>query len=509
MHLPEIDQWQSLWQQNLEIIGGQSSNPSQIQTFSLAAIRKTGRAEIIQLATEFTRQYRDVELGDRNANQVLMAGHQPALFHAGVWYKNFVLSSLGTQLNCLPINLIVDNDICHGAFVNVPGANERLERIHYDSRSSIVPYEARAIADREMFASFAKTAADAVGKWVRDPIVEPLWQRVLENGSNNLGLAIAAGRHRYEQDLAMHSLELPVSAVAQTASFAALFREIVTRFEPFHQIYNATIRAYRQLHKIKNTSHPVPELKVTDGWFETPFWIWTLDSPARRNLFVRADRDSEGAFEISDREQTTRLIPGSADAADLVAILTDGICVRPKALVTTLYSRLIASDMFIHGIGGSKYDQLTDEIARQFLGIEMPGYLTISGTFKIQNAIPPVFDTDISSRQNQLRQMRFHPELFIESAADDAQSQQLVQEKRAWVAQDLPVGQRLSRHQAITGINGRLQNHIGDRQNALEQQIGDLREKQTLAQLLNSREYSFCLLDRKLPAELQQLCRFQ
>ena len=36
-----------------------------------------------------------------------------------------------------------------------------------------------------------------------------------------------------------------------------------------------------------------------------------------------------------------------------------GVKIRPRAILTTLYSRLFLSDLFIHGIGGAKYDAWT------------------------------------------------------------------------------------------------------------------------------------------------------
>ncbi len=41
---------------------------------------------------------------------------------------------------------------------------------------------------------------------------------------------------------------------------------------------------------------------------------------------------------------------------------------RTRALTTTLFSRFLLGDLFIHGIGGAKYDELGDEIARASSG---------------------------------------------------------------------------------------------------------------------------------------------
>ena len=41
--------------------------------------------------------------------------------------------------------------------------------------------------------------------------------------------------------------------------------------------------------------------------------------------------------------------------------------IRPRAITTTMFSRLFFSDVFIHGIGGAKYDTITDEIIKRIL----------------------------------------------------------------------------------------------------------------------------------------------
>ena len=45
-----------------------------------------------------------------------------------------------------------------------------------------------------------------------------------------------------------------------------------------------------------------------------------------------------------------------------------------------MYARLVLSDLFLHGIGGAKYDQLTDLIIARFFGLQPPGFVTLSAT---------------------------------------------------------------------------------------------------------------------------------
>src|SRR5205809_55902 len=54
--------------------------------------------------------------GDRLSNEaaqrpLILAGHQPELFHPGVWFKNFVISSIAKARGGTSINLVIDSDV--------------------------------------------------------------------------------------------------------------------------------------------------------------------------------------------------------------------------------------------------------------------------------------------------------------------------------------------------------------------------------------------------------------
>ena len=61
----------------------------------------------------------------------------------------------------------------------------------------------------------------------------------------------------------------------------------------------------------------------------------------------------------------------------------DGWKVRPRALTLTLFTPIGFADGFIHGIGGGKYDEVTDDIMRRFFQIEPPGYAVVSAMIRL------------------------------------------------------------------------------------------------------------------------------
>ena len=89
----------------------------------LSQLAVEARAELLAEARAWTAGYRDLPpLPDDAAAPLLMAGHQPQLFHPGVWFKNFALDALARRHGGLGVNLVVDNDTMKSSPSGCPGA---------------------------------------------------------------------------------------------------------------------------------------------------------------------------------------------------------------------------------------------------------------------------------------------------------------------------------------------------------------------------------------------------
>ncbi len=112
--------------------------------------------------------------------------------------------------------------------------------------------------------------------------------------------------------------------------------------------------------------------------------------------------------------------------AQLLALAERGIRIRTRALITTLAARLLLGDLFLHGIGGAKYDQVTDRLIADFFGLEPPGYMVVSGTLHLPVSHQPARSDDLLQLRHRIRELEFHPERFVEqiertsAAAGDA-----------------------------------------------------------------------------------------
>ena len=506
MHDPPRDVTATVWERNKKTVDGFDFL---VAGRSAHTLQKAAQAELLTLATNYTSQYRDTP-DIAGSDGVILSGHQPKLFHPGVWYKNFVLSDFHNRLNAVGINLVVDNDICGLPQIVVPSsptngsadARPVVAALKYDLNYPNVPFENRTIQDSELFDSFASRVNKSLGDQISNPLVSTLWgyaTRFRGIFEDRLGAVVAAARHRMEQDFGLQTLEIPLSQVCNTESFCCFVIEILNRVSEFHEIYNRTLSDYRDLHGIRSRSHPVPELESDGRWFETPFWIWSIDRPTRKRLFVRL---SGNELILSDGDDLHVSINSEDPVEQLYQQLQSKLAIRTRSLTTTMYSRLILSQMFIHGIGGAKYDQLTDEIARQFFGVAPPEFLAITATMRLPIEKPNANQADVCKAKFLLREMKFHPEQHLDLAI--AENEQLASEKRRWIDEDLPENRR-ERHAAISQLNQTMTAKLSDRCEKLQREIDELEQLSEINRALSSREFCFAVFPQSLPAQLSQL----
>ena len=515
LHQPPLSQAIDRFKSNRGQIQDQGSIELAISflpsNLTLGELQQQSRSELIERAQAYTSHYLP---GSKTvaANQpVVMSGHQPELYHAGVWYKNFVLSELAERTDAVAINLVVDSDLSNQHAIRVPAVDVqpiRSRSIEIDKPEAAVPHEQRAIKDLSFLFAMPSRVNQALTGEDECRIVDNLWPEVVEahqklkkaNFASTLGATLAAGRHRFEQNVGLNTLEVPLSQLCQTSAFVIFAAAIFDRPDEFREIYNRVLVEYRNVNRIRSNSHPVPKLDQSDGWTEVPFWVSSSQTPERQRLFIRnlADR-----IELSDRHQFNHVIPKSNYLPAFQMLPDTGISIRPRALTTTMFCRLLMSDIFIHGVGGAKYDQLTDAICQQFFGYSLPEFLTVSATFRLPTQVPLVFKEDVTQLQVRRREFNFHPERFLNADSLTSDVVALIQQKRQSI-QSTEVWTK-EKHEVITKINQQLRAILKPSDERLENEIDELRDQLTASEIANSREYSFCLFGQNLVDDLKQL----
>ena len=509
------------------------------------------RSELLAAARRWTGAYRNVsaeppdpntegdspifaetKIGTVPANGLIyLAGHQPQMFHPGVWFKNFVLGELAKRDGATAVNFIVDGDTLSDAALRVPGGSvdqPRAVQVPFDSFDSDIPYEERRIEDRELFASFGRRASEEMKPLLSDPLLKQYWPMVMERAreSDNLGACLVQARHQLEASWGLETLDVPQSWMCRGEAFQWFVAHLLVSLPEFRDAYNESLREYRQRHHVRSRHHPAPDLVEEGAWLEAPFWVWTAANPRRRRLFIQATADETI---LSDRRSWEARLPLSpeSDATGAVEQLTElqrgGVRIRPRALITTLWVRLALGDLFIHGIGGAKYDCVTDRLIERFFRLTPPRFLVVSATLHLPIARRRATPDDVQTIQQELRAMTYQPERYLAenlakksvpllrgSSADarygtageqaaahgveiDREVVNLVAEKRRWIATPQTVQNARDRDQAIRRINAALQPWLDDRREQLAQRLVKTSRSLQAESVLAWREYAFCL----------------
>jgi len=477
-----------------------------LQGRSLASLAAEARVQLLAEAHRYTRGYRDVSV-PTSPEFVFLAGHQPEMFHPGVWFKNFVLARLAREHGAVAVNLQIDSDAMKTASLRVPGGSAdepRLESIAFDRASAAdMPFEQAAIADRDYFESFGQRVAHQIRPLVAQPLVEKYWPMVLKRSreTDNLGSCLTQARHQFEGQWGLETLEIPQSRVCDLTAFRWFIAHLLANLPRFWEAYNTALLEYRRKHKVRSAAHPAPELAAIDDWLEAPFWIWSHDDPRRRRLFVR-QQDRE--LVLSDRAGVQVFLPlapeGGADRAieKLAELSAFGVRIRTRALITTLAARLLLGDFFIHGIGGAKYDELTDQIIARFFCLVPPGYMVVSGTLHLPIAGQLPDSNHVQDLRQRIRELEFHPERFLAdiSAPQSPDGQPIftaIREKRRWVStQQTPANARQRCH-AIRWANQELQAAVSGLRELWTKQADEAARRQRSKAILASRGYAFAL----------------
>jgi hypothetical protein len=153
--------------------------------------------------------------------------------------------------------------------------------------------------------------------------------------------------------------------------------------------YNAALAAYRRDTGGTDPNRPMPDLTAGPDSVALPLWVddlragkrsrptlfsagdgWTLDLVGGESFHFDPGRDANGA------------------AAALRAFLdTHGLRLAPRALMLTTFVRLAVVDQFVHGIGGARYDQVTDRLIRSFFDLEPPAFSVSTATLRFPTSV--------------------------------------------------------------------------------------------------------------------------
>lgn len=193
-----------------------------------------------------------------------------------------------------------------------------------------------------------------------------------------------------------------------------------------------------------------------------------------------------------------------------------GLCIRPRALMTTLFLRYVMADLFLHGIGGGIYDALTDEIATRVWGVERLPMMVASASLHLpirRNEPPPLAvpirneageptemcachlersGTRWSHHQRLIHRLRSSPETFLDPT--EPQQAALLRDHQALLSKRSGLsGSKLAWHREMADLRGRIRTAVEPTAQRLRLISNDLMEAKRTERISRSREVPFIL----------------
>lgn len=419
-------------------------------------LRDKARNEIIESALKYSediaaylnikfdiKQYID-KLLTLNTKYIMVTGHAPVFYHPGIWIKNIIVSILSKKFDGISLNVIMDNDILPDNVFTLPDLlnieNSGIQQIEWYPGTGQLPIEEINelnpnirinnindenkkrqsinninVLDKTAYYTVIKNICQKILKKENFNGIEKYIEKIITtlNITKNVGEELTFSRIFHETDFNIQNLEIPISNISGTDSFILFFLSIALEPDRFCNIHNTALDNYRFNNKIRSKANPLPNLYIEGNVYEIPFWIWKVNS-IREKIFIKLDKDSIHILNKDLKCYCTLSADNIKGSTDIIKkVIQSGYKIRPRAISNTIFLRLFLSDIFVHGIGGAKYDQITDKIIEEYYNIVPPEYMTATATL-----FPPISKYDISKEsvkaaENDLKKVHFNPDKFI------------------------------------------------------------------------------------------------
>ena len=478
--VPEFGRWLEVAEQNARRLESQRV---------LRELREQARRELVQRAGALLERW-GLHRPEVGAGPWVGTGHQPALYHPGIWIRTWAVAAC-QQRGAVGVHVGVDSDECERFGARVPrrddGRLRVVERVLAEGGRD-VPFECLPAPAEEAWRAFCARLQEDVAT-LGLPEVEGRLARAERAGLASLARArhlgeFGAGLRRHlELDCApVRYLEVTASELSRTRAFARFASWIAQDAERFWACHNQALEDYRRQQDLRSPAQPFPNLRRESGRVELPFWL--VRDGVRQPVFVQPNRPP------------VAFCRGAA-VGELSEEGLEGL--RPRAVTLTLFLRLAVCDLFVHGLGGARYDRVTDRLVREFFDVEPPPFAVLTATYHLPLARHPDPRAAYQTAQRLWQDLHHNPDRHLPR---DGEVANLVEEKwrciQALEAPGLPRRTRRELTQRIRALNEALRARLQDRIRQVEAELESLRRDVEEHQVAADRTYPFFLFDPEL-----------
>ncbi len=451
---------------------------------------------------------------------LILTGHQLEFFHAGVFAKNLAAGLLAQVYGATATFLAVDSDVVKHERLTLPrirGARAEQTQIAIPGFVRDRPSErlqAAPLAAWRTFFEGVRAALATRGPQVAADSLLPIFEEAFLERVHAGAAFVDAMNWAIEASSTALGLPplrtLRVSALCQTQAFRAFVAHLLLNAHAAAGEYNAALEAFRVRFGIRGQQRPVPTLQVSEELVELPFWLLGPDH-ARHRLMVQRQADE---LRLLADETCVAVLP----AAELTPLRRhaqpwpserDGWHIRPRALALSGFTRLLLADVFIHGVGGAEYDQITERWLPRVFGSPLAPMACVSACLLLPLPRPT---SDVLPRAEALRmarELRWNPERHAPLPAAFADAKRALITESARLRESRPADRRDRRRvfQEIRALNDAAAAALSGRIQALQVSLESQRDLQEQQRVALDREYFYALHPRSAAEALRDRLR--
>lgn len=428
----------------------------------------------------------------------VVTGHQAEMHHAGVWFKDAVAAALAEAAAGSAIHLVADLDVAKNAAAALParGPDGRLRVV----RTPLAEAEAGACP-----AQLPPPGPQALDRLVRAAGEMPCERGLFDTWAAGVRDAraatlaewFAAGRSAVATELGLAVRDAFFSRIVTGRAYACFAADLLLGAERMHRLHEKVRSAFRRRHRLRNPAQPVPALRRHGEFVETPLWAYRPSGP-REALFARAD-----GGRVRRRTPAANLAELPADpceAAEAVAALTArGVWLAPRALTFTMFARGFLADVFIHGLGGARYDALGDELTAGWFGWRPPPFVTATATVRLDLPRRDASADDLARARWHEHHAWHNPQQYAATPLDEC-AQSLADRKAEILRQLAEMPRRSSRRTALfaelTRCNANLREQLAEAVQAAQRRREAVQADLAENAVADDREYPFAVAPR-------------
>ncbi len=502
---PAFDEWAALAD---DVAREAASWSFSVGGMNVRDLRALARRESVEAAREFSARL-GVPVIDPPATpaRVALTGHQPELYHTGVWSKVFWLQLFAESTGATPIDLVVDSDTFTEVALVSPCATPDVVRCRevlltgekFACHACVSPPDGAAL---ERFRAGGSRTLETLGA----PHISRNFLRfcdaleAAQPGASDVGELVVMARRRVEASAGTDYLELPVTAQCRSESFRRFFVGLAGEARHFAIMHNEELSTHRRKTGIRSAARPFPDLGIEGDMIETPFWA--IVEGQRTAVWLRESDSTVFAEEF----ELARLPEDPATATRVLAERVGQLA--PRAIALTMFSRLLVADLFIHGLGGERYDQVTNRVIARLFGIEAPPFAVASLTARLQLPQFEASEGDLHEVERSLHRLQHNPDQMLDEASfrgteASRRAEELAAAKAELVEEiSMPDADKKAMGERIRTVNAELAEMLSPLAEKLTAKRARLLAAQDRADVLTDRTYPFCLWDAREVLEM-------